>query len=192
MPGTGGRRKACEEALRYFQEAVDKDPNFALAHAGLADTYHLIGPSAGIPDAPARARAAAERASQLDETLAEAHTSLARLLHRIAGDIDRADVEFRRAIELNPGYATAHQWYGTLLAETGRHKEAQDHGERAVALDPLSAAIRQSLALVYFVGRQYERAAAEATSGPGHHTGAAPRATGSGPSLLEIGSRAGR
>ena len=151
-----------QEALRYFQEAVDKDPNFALAHAGLADTYHLIGPSADIPDAPARARAAAERAIQLDETLAEAHTSLARLLHRIAGDVDRADVEYRRAIELNPGYATAHQWYGTLLAETGRHKEAQEHGERAVALDPLSAAIRQSLALVYFVGRQYERAAVEA------------------------------
>ena len=114
---------------------------------------HLIGPSAGIPDAPARARAAAERAIELDETLAEAHTSLARLLHRIAGDVDRADVEYRRAIELNPGYATAHQWYGTLLAESGRHKEAQEHGERAVALDPLSAAIRQSLALMYFVGR---------------------------------------
>ena len=154
--------EAMQEARRYFQEAVDKDPNFALAHAGLADTYHLIGPSADIPDAPAKARAAAERAIQLDETLAEAHTSLARLLHRTTRDVDRADIEYRRALELNPGYATAHQWYGTLLAESGRHKEAQEHGERAVALDPLSAAIRQSLALMYFVARRYDRAAVEA------------------------------
>ncbi|HEU4927642.1 MAG TPA: tetratricopeptide repeat protein [Vicinamibacterales bacterium] len=154
--------EALQEARRFFQEAVDKDPNFALAHAGLADTYHLMGPSADMPDAPAKARAAAERAIQLDETLAEAHTSLARLLHRTAGDVDRADIEYRRALELNPGYATAHQWYGTLLAESGRHKEAQEHGERAVALDPLSAAIRQSLALMYFVGRRYDRAAVEA------------------------------
>jgi Tfp pilus assembly protein PilF len=151
-----------QEALSYFQQAIEKDPAFALAHAGLADTYHLIGPAAGIPDAQARARAAAEHAIQLDDTLAEAHTSLGRLLHRSAGDIDRADAEFRRAIELNPGYATAHQWYAIMLVEEGREAEAQQHGERAAVLDPLAPSIRQTLGLLNLYCRRYERAAVEA------------------------------
>ena len=151
-----------QEALTYFQQATEKDPSFALAFAGLADTYHLLGPRRGSADAPAKALAAAERAIQLDGTLAEAHTSLARHRHRVAGDVERAEAGYRRANELNPGYATAHQWFGMMLAEEGRDAEALQHAERAAVLDPLSAAIRQTLSMVHLYGRRYSKTIAEA------------------------------
>ena len=162
MPGTRARRKAFEQARTYFQQAIDKDPSFALAHAGLADTYQVAGLLSGTPDGPARAREAAERALALDDSLGEAHASLAGTLHRPVADIPRAEAEFKRAIELNPGYATAHQWYAIMLAEEGRDREALEHAERAVALDPLAGVMRQTLALVNYFGRRYDRAGAEA------------------------------
>ena len=150
-----------EQARAYFQQAIDKDPSFALAHAGLADTYQVSGLLSGTADGPARARAAAERALELDDSLGEAHASLAGTLHRPVADIPRAEAEFKRAIELNPGYATAHQWYAIMLAEEGRDREALEHAERAVALDPLAGVMQQTLALVNYFGRRYERAGAE-------------------------------
>jgi len=146
-----------EQAQDYFQQAIDKDPSFALAYAGLADTYQVAGLSSGVTDGPTRARAAAERALNLDDSLGEAHSSLAGTLHRPLADIPRAEAEFLRAIELNPGYATAHQWYAIMLAEEGRDREALEHAERAVVLDPLAGVMRQTLALVNYYGRRYDR-----------------------------------
>ena len=151
-----------ELARTYFLQAIEKDPSFALAHAGLADTYQVAGLFSGTPDGPARARAAAERALALDDSLGEAHASLAGTLHRPIADIPRAEAEFKRAIELNPGYATAHQWYAIMLAEEGRDREALEHAERAVALDPLAGVMQQTLALVNYFGRRYDRAGADA------------------------------
>ena len=150
-----------ELARTYFLQAIEKDPSFALAHAGLADTYQVAGLLSGTADGPTRARAAAERALALDDSLGEAHASLAGTLHRPIADIPRAEAEFKRAIELNPGYATAHQWYAIMLAEEGRDREALEHAERAVALDPLAGVMRQTLSLVNYYGRRYERAIAD-------------------------------
>jgi tetratricopeptide (TPR) repeat protein len=147
------------EAISYFDRAIEKDPTFALAHAGRADAYQLGGQALG-KDAATKARAAAQRALDLDSTLAEPHASLAALLHRLDTDIDGAEREFRKAIELNPGYGTAHQWYAILLAEEGRAEEAVREAEEAIKLDPLSAPMRQTLGLVLYYARQYDRAAA--------------------------------
>jgi TolB-like protein/Flp pilus assembly protein TadD len=151
---------ALEKALRYFDQAIDRAPRFAPAYAGLADAYLVPGVNVAPPEADRRARAAAQRALDLDDDLAEAHASLAAVLHRDA-DVAAAKREFVRAIELNPGYATAHHWYAMLLAEEGRDKEATAHAERAVALDPLSGHVRQTMALVHYYGRRYEETIAE-------------------------------
>jgi TolB-like protein/Tfp pilus assembly protein PilF len=149
------------EARRYFDEAIRQDPTFALAHAGLADTYQLSGGLPSLPDAAAQARASAERALELDDGLAEAHTSLAGVFHRVDHDIEGAEREFRRALELNPGYATAHQWYSILLAEDGRDADAVRQAEEAVTLDPLSGPMRQTLGLVHYYGRRFDRVVAD-------------------------------
>ena len=155
--GTCAHRRI-RTGAKLLSAGHDKDPSFALAYAGLADTYQVAGLSSGVTDGPARARAAAERALALDASLGEAHSSLAGTLHRPLADIPRAEAGFLRAIELNPGYATAHQWYAIMLAEEGRDREALEHAERAVALDPLAGVMRQSLALVDYYGRRYDRA----------------------------------
>jgi tetratricopeptide (TPR) repeat protein len=93
--------------------------------------------------------------------LAEAHTALGGVLHRVDWDREGAEREFRRAVELNPGYITAHQWYAILLAEAGRDADALRHAERAVALDPLSGLMHQALGLIHLFGRRFDRAVAE-------------------------------
>jgi serine/threonine-protein kinase len=93
--------------------------------------------------------------------LAEAHTALGGVLHRVDWDREVAEREFRRAVELNPGYITAHQWYAILLAEAGRDADALRHAERAVALDPLSGLMHQALGLIHLFGRRFDRAVAE-------------------------------
>lgn len=153
-----------QDALRYFEAAAAKDPNFALAHAGLADTYVLLGTSVyGEPaasDALPRAKAAAQRAIALDDGLARAHTSLAMVRYRHDGDSAAADREFRRALELRPGYVTGHQWYAMFLAEQGCDLDASARAERAVSLDPLSPIMHMTLGAVHYYARRFDLASA--------------------------------
>ncbi len=147
-----GFRKASE----YFSQAAEKDRNYALAHAGLAESYILLGNYGLLPakEAFAKAREAATKALELDDTLAEAHNALATVKENYDWDWPGAEREFRRAIELNPGYATAHQWYGELLSELGRHEEALAEIKRAQQLDPLSLIINTvSGKLLLYAGR---------------------------------------
>ena len=113
------------QAANYFQQAIDKDPNFGRAYAGLADTFSLmstwyVGPQNELMP---KARAAALRALELDEGLAEAHSSLALILENYDYDWQGAEKEFRRAIQLDPQYATAHQWYAESLSWQGRFRK---------------------------------------------------------------------
>jgi TolB-like protein/DNA-binding winged helix-turn-helix (wHTH) protein/Tfp pilus assembly protein PilF len=151
-----------DDAIACFKEAIAADPTYALAYAGLADCYALLGaaeygaqpPREALP----RARAAAARALELDPSLAEAHASLG-LVQRIY-DWDRAAAEgsLRRAIELAPGYASAHQWYGEMLAESGRSREAEGEIRRALDLDPLSLVINADLGLLAYYEGDFDRA----------------------------------
>jgi TolB-like protein/Tfp pilus assembly protein PilF len=148
-------------AATYFQEAIRRDPNFALAYAGLADVYSLPGGPVGAADSPesrTKALAAVARALELDDSLAEAHTSRAAIYLFRDRDRPNAEREFVRALELNPGYPTARQWYSILLSETGRDAEALAQAREAVALDPLSGTMRQTLGLVHYYGRRYKEA----------------------------------
>jgi TolB-like protein/Tfp pilus assembly protein PilF len=148
-----------QAAIEFFDQAIKQDPDFALAYAGLADTYSLY-PGRDPIETGTKAKAAAERALALDDSLAEAHTSLAAILHRRA-EIGAATREFDRALDLNPSYATAHQWYSIMLAEEGRADEGIKHAAQAVALDPLTAQMHQVYGLVLYYARQYERSEGE-------------------------------
>jgi serine/threonine-protein kinase len=134
-------------AMGYFQQAIAKDPSYALAYAGLADCYALLPVYSNNPpkEEIQRAIAAARHAIELDDSLAEAHTSLANAL---VDDLQFAacEAEFKRALELDPNYATAHQWYGESLQAQGRFKEAVAELQRAHELDPLSLIINTILA----------------------------------------------
>lgn len=147
-----------QKAIEYFQEAIAKDPSYALAYAGLADCYQVPGnplpPRQKIP----RARAAAMKALELDDTLVEAHTTLARVLYAYDWDWSGAEKEFKRAIELNSQYAPAHQWYGSYLSATGRLSEANAEGKRAKELEPLSLIINFEVALASYFSRNYDQA----------------------------------
>jgi TolB-like protein/DNA-binding winged helix-turn-helix (wHTH) protein/Flp pilus assembly protein TadD len=137
-------------AVIYFNQAVARDPGYAAAYSGLADTYALLGDwqySVMTPkEAMPRAKAAAMRALELDESLGEAHASLAFCLEGFDWDFAAADKEFQRAIELSPGYATAHHWYAWHLSLVGRGKEAIAEMEKAENLDPISPIINADLA----------------------------------------------
>jgi predicted Zn-dependent protease len=139
-----------ERAIEYFDRAIERDPTYAQAFSGLADTYALLGdweygvlaPKEALP----RAKAAALKALQLDNTLGEAHTSLAFCLDAFDWDLKSAETEFRRSIELNPGYATAHHWYAWHLSLLGRDNDAIAELKKAQSLDPLSLIINADLA----------------------------------------------
>jgi TolB-like protein/Flp pilus assembly protein TadD len=138
-----------EKAIGFFQQAIDLDPNYALAYAGLGDAHSIVPIYAGTPpkdDVP-KALAAARKAVEIDDSLAEAHTSLANALVMNL-QLATAEREFRRAIELNPNYATAHQWFGESLFGEGRYPEALAELERAHELDPLSLIINASYGMV--------------------------------------------
>lgn len=149
------------KGIEYFQQAIDKDPTYARAYAGLADCYALItgyDPSVPANEAMPKARAAAARAVELDEGLAEAHTALALVAQDFDWDWPTAEREYQRAIELNPNYATAHHWYGEYLGLMGRFDEAFREFERARQLDPLSLIIATDNAVTLLYSRQYDRA----------------------------------
>jgi serine/threonine-protein kinase len=152
-----------KKGAEYFQQAIAADPNYALAYAGLADSYIILGYYNYLSpqEAFAKAKAAAVKALDLDKGMAEAHNSLAfvRLLHD--WDWTGAEVEFKQAIELNPGYATARHWYSEHLAAMGRFPEAIAEMERAYELDPLSLIINTLVGWVYYRVGDYDRAIRE-------------------------------
>jgi TolB-like protein/DNA-binding winged helix-turn-helix (wHTH) protein/Flp pilus assembly protein TadD len=147
-------------ALAYFKQAIDEDPKYAQAYSGLADTYALLGdwqyavmtPKEAFP----KAKAAAIKALELDSTLGEAHNSLAFVLEGFDWDFDSAGKEFQRAIELNPGYATAHHWYAWHLSLVGRFDEAIAEMRKAENLDPLSLIINADLAELLGLAHSYD------------------------------------
>ena len=160
-----GRRNptSLNQAINYFKQAIAKDQNFALAYAGLADCHALLNlyqiPSP--PDAYAQAKENAARAIALDESLAEAHASLGYVKFYYDRDWSGAETEFRRALELNPSYATAHHWLALELTAMGRHEEATDEIRIAQSLDPRSAIIRSAAGMIYFYARRYDQALEE-------------------------------
>ena len=148
------------KGLDYFEQARVRDPSYALAHAGLADSYHLLALYFVLPpqEAYPKAKEAALTAVKLDDRLAEAHASLAYVIQNSEWDWSGAEGGFRRAIELNPNYATAHQWFAWHLMLRGRSEEAYAEMRRALELDPLSVAINADLGLYFYYTRQHERA----------------------------------
>jgi DNA-binding winged helix-turn-helix (wHTH) protein/TolB-like protein/Flp pilus assembly protein TadD len=153
-----GYRKGSE----FFERAIAIDPNYALAYAGLADCLVFGGLFAPKPtEQMLKAETAAKRALALDDLLAEAHTSLAFIKERFYWDRAGAVQAYQRALQLDPSYATAHDWYGLYLAEEGRLAEAQAELKRAQELDPLSPVLNMDLAWAFVLARQYEQAVAE-------------------------------
>jgi TolB-like protein/DNA-binding winged helix-turn-helix (wHTH) protein/Tfp pilus assembly protein PilF len=151
------------KAIEQFEEALRHEPNYAPAWAGLADSYTLIGAYGWSVPADkewARAIAAADKALQLDDLLADAHTSRAGIAMNYEFDWKRAERSYRRALELNPGYANAHHWYGYYLLLMGRLPEAEAEMRRAFELDPLSPIINANIGFCYFVARRYDDAIA--------------------------------
>ncbi len=147
-------------ALAYFKQAIEEDPNYARAYSGLADTYALLGdwqyavmtPKEAFP----KAKAAAIKALELDSSLSEAHTSLGYSLRAFDWNFDSAGKEFRQAIEINPGYATAHHWNAMNLGLLGRPKEALVEMRKAENLDPLSLIINADLAEFLLLTHSYD------------------------------------
>ena len=150
--------ESIRKSIEYFNQAIEKDPGFARAYCGLADAY--IVPASGFAprDVMPKAKAAVTRALEIDNTLAEAHTSLARILQIYDWNWTEAEKEYKRAIELDPRYALAHQWYGGYLERTGRMAESITERRLAVELDPSSASTNFELGLAYFFARDYDRA----------------------------------
>jgi TolB-like protein/Tfp pilus assembly protein PilF len=151
-------------AIEYFNQALGKDPSYGLAYAGLADSYGLLSiyGAASPADSFPQARAAAKKALELDDTLAEAHSSLANSLAHYDFDLEQSLKEFERAIQLNPNYATARHWYSNNpLVELGQFDRAIAEGKRAVELDPLSLIISADLGEDYFFARRYDEAIAQ-------------------------------
>src|SRR5216683_3540952 len=148
------------QATGYFQQAIAKDPNYAPAYAGLADTFALMSSWSLAPqnEFMPKARTAALKALQIDEALAEAHTSLALIAENYDYDWQTAEKEYQQAIELNPNYATAHHWYAECLMWQGRFNEALRESERARQLDPLSLIIATDHGAILYYSRQYDRA----------------------------------
>ena len=140
------------KAMEQFQQAADTDPNYALAYAGLADCYAVLGDYTGAPETETipKVEAFAKRALELDNSLVEAQTALAYCYHQRWQWAD-AEREFKRAIEMDPNYATAHHWYNLLLMESGRYQEGLAEIKRAQELDPVSLIIGYNLALNSFV-----------------------------------------
>jgi TolB-like protein/DNA-binding winged helix-turn-helix (wHTH) protein len=151
-----------KKAIDYFNQAIEEDPTYAPAYSGLAASYVILGawqyavldPNEAYP----RAKAAALKALELDNTLGEAHISLALATDMFVWDWEAAEREYKRGIELNPGYATGHQWYAEHLSEMGRNSEAIAEIRKAESLDPLSLIIGADVATLLVIARRYDEA----------------------------------
>ena len=148
------------EGIKYFEDAIALDPSYALAYTGLADSYalHIDYRNVPVHEGFEKAKFYARKAIELDDTLAEAHASLAWSLFIYDWDWDGAAREFRRAIELDPRYATAHQWYAFLLASQMKFDEALLEAHTAQENDPTSVSVRRSLGYTYLYARKYNQA----------------------------------
>ena len=150
-----------EQAVRHYEQALDLDPDYAAAHAGIAECFCTLGfvglrrPAEVFP----RGRREAERALAIDPDLAEAHAILAHALGMFEWRWEEAERHFLRALDLNPGYALARTWYSHLLTASGRFGEAVAHVERACECDPLAPTVQAMLGLTLYYARQFDRAA---------------------------------
>jgi TolB-like protein/DNA-binding winged helix-turn-helix (wHTH) protein/Flp pilus assembly protein TadD len=149
-----------KKSLEFFQQAIKEDPNYALAYAGVADSYNMLGSYEILSSKEAypKAKAAAERALEIDESLGEAHASLGWAKYQFDWDWSGAETEFKRAIQLAPSHATAHAWYGNYLAHLGRFGEALEENRRAQQLDPRSLAINTDRGHVLYEARRFDQA----------------------------------
>jgi TolB-like protein/Tfp pilus assembly protein PilF len=154
--------KGLKDAIQKFESSIKRDPKFALAYTGLADAYSILAsysleyvpPKEGFP----KAKTAAEKALSLDDHLAEAHASLGLVKFYYEWDWNGAEAEFKKALELNPGYAQAHQYYADFVKSFGRFDEALEEMKKALALDPLSYSINTGIGHVLYLSRQYDLA----------------------------------
>ena len=148
------------KAIDFFNQAIEIDPQYAQAYAGLADCYNLLDIWAGLPTRETfpKAKAAAQKALAIDDQLAEAHTSLAYAIHTYEWDWNAAEAEYKRAIALNPNYATAHQWYAEFLTAVGRFDDARREGQKALELDPMSPIINAVVGWNEIMARRYDAA----------------------------------
>jgi TolB-like protein len=157
-------REGLPKGVQYFQEAIAKDPNYAAAYSGLADclsglsTYNFVAPDEGC----GRAKKLALQALEMDSSLAEAHASLAWVHTWYDYDFVAAEREFERSLELNPRYATAHQFFGFYLGMMGRYEEGYTEIKRAIRLDPLSSVFQWSLGFIHWMARRYDHALEQA------------------------------
>jgi serine/threonine protein kinase/tetratricopeptide (TPR) repeat protein len=148
------------KAIAFFEQAINKDPNYALAYAGLADSHSLMSAYGGVSpkDSMPQAKSAALKALSLDDKLAEAHAALGQIIVYYDLDFYGAEREYQRAIQLNPNYATAHQWRAENLSALGRHDEAFAEIRRALELDPLSIIINRVYGDILLYSRRYDQA----------------------------------
>ena len=155
--------KDFRKAVEYLNQAITLDPNYALAYAGLADAYALLSTFGFMPPTEAipRAREFARRALALDPSLAEPHTTLAYLSLTYDYDFAASEREFKQAIELNPNYATAHQWYAEMLTNSGRFAEASAEYRRALEIEPLSLPINWDFGRFLYISRRYDESIAQ-------------------------------
>lgn len=153
------------KSIEYYEQAIAQAPNYAPAYAGLADAYALLGssPNDALPpnEAMPKAKAAAQKAVQLDDGLAEAHASLAYVSMVYDWDWSTAEKQFHRAIDLNPNYATAHEWYAELLEARGRQSEALEEMKRARDADPLLVLMHTAVAETLYYSRHYDEVIAQ-------------------------------
>ena len=147
------------KGIDYFQKAIAKDPHYALAYSGLADSYSLMNGEYILPpmEVLPKAKEAALKAVELDDTSAEAHASLGIVKHAYDWDWPGAEREYQRAIELNPAYEPVHRRYGLLLMELGRNEEAIAEFKQSLELDPLSVLGYMQLGMEFYFARQYDR-----------------------------------
>ncbi|MFC2141943.1 protein kinase [Acidobacteriota bacterium] len=141
-----------------FNKAIELDPNYVLAYVGLANTYILHSIADGLTETRSKAEEAIAKALEIDENLAEAHTTLAWIKFEYHWDWEGAEREFKRAIDLNPNYATAHQWYAEFLNNMGRYNEARQEIELALELSPLSLVVNAIVGFIDVYGRRYDEA----------------------------------